>query len=170
MTTRNERSSVYNKTHCGNTDNYTNKRLLKDATMVPHMGTINIGDVRLVPDAPQRRLIRTEKSDTCLHQKKFRYTVLSKLKRCIPSHEECRLIRSQHPGVAKGNGNQVFRPSHRFRHRRFEWTNQRPARPNAITSSPSSRDGLVRKPITRQERTPHQTLLADSAILKHCSL
>ena len=43
MTTRNELSSVYNNTHCENTDNYmsyTNKRLLKDATMVPHMGTI----------------------------------------------------------------------------------------------------------------------------------
>ena len=71
MTTRNELSSVYNNTHCENTDNYmsyTNKRLLKDAPMVPHMGTINIDDIRLVPDAPQRRLIRAEKSETCLHQ------------------------------------------------------------------------------------------------------
>ena len=74
MTTRNELSFVYNNTHCGNTDNYmscTNKRLPKDATMVPHMGTINIDDIRLVlvpDDAPQRRLIRAEKSDTCPHQ------------------------------------------------------------------------------------------------------
>ena len=71
MTARNELSSVYNNTHCGNTDNYmscTNKRLPKDATMVPHMGTISIDDIRLVPDAPQRRLIRAEKSDTCPYQ------------------------------------------------------------------------------------------------------
>ena len=71
MTTRNELSSVYNNTHCENTDNYmsyTNKRLLKDAPMVPHMGTINIDDIHLVPDAPQRRLIRAEKSGTCIHQ------------------------------------------------------------------------------------------------------